>query len=255
MQRIYRAMELKNGVKNYYLELEYPYALQLVGNPFDKIEESNILINLENTKILSPVLPRKIIAVGLNYKDHAEELKFPIPEEPVLFMKPSTTVIGHKEYIILPPQSKRVDYEAELGIIIGKKCYNVSEREAKNYIFGYTCLNDITARDLQKKDGQWIRAKSFNTFCPMGPCIATNIDVDNLEIKLKLNGEVKQHSNTRNLIFKCEELVSFVSNIMTLYPGDVIATGTPSGIGPLKEGDVVEVEIEKIGTLCNYVST
>lgn len=197
--------------------------------------------------------PSKIICVGLNYKDHAKELNMPLPDEPILFMKPVTALIGPEEDIIYPEMSERVDYEAELAIVIGKKAKDVSKEDALEYIGGFTCLNDVTARDLQKKDGQWTRAKSFDTFCPVGPKVVKDIDPNNVKIQSFLNGELKQDLNTSNLIFDVEEIVSFISKIMTLNPGDIIATGTPPGIGPMKKGDKIEVKIEGIGTLRNYV--
>ena len=197
--------------------------------------------------------PTKIICVGLNYKDHAKELNMPLPEEPILFIKPITTLIGPAENIIYPPQSKQVDYEAELAIVIKDKIKNIEEKDVMRHIEGFTCLNDITARDLQKKDSQWTRAKSFDTFCPVGPKIVKNIDPNNLKIQSILNGKIKQDSNTSNFIFKAETLVSFISKIMALMPGDIIATGTPVGVGPMKKGDTIEIKIEGIGTLKNYV--
>lgn len=197
--------------------------------------------------------PSKVIAVGLNYRDHAEELKMPIPKNPILFMKPSTAVIENGDDIAYPPQVKELHYEAELAIVIGKKAKNVPADKAKSYIAGYTCANDVTAREQQRSDGQWTRSKSYDTFCPLGPAIVNDIDPDNANIKLRLNGEVKQSSSTSNMIFKTEELMSFISNIMTLNPGDVIMTGTPPGVGEMNRGDVVEVEIEGIGILKNQV--
>ena len=208
--------------------------------------------NIKDVKFLPPTRPSKIVAVGLNYKAHAEEMGKPLPDEPLLFMKPSTAVISNKMKIILPQMSERVDYEGELAIVIGRKCKNISEEEAKNYILGYTCFNDVTARDLQKKDGQYTRAKSFDTFAPYGPWINTEIEPDNLNITTKVNGEIKQTGNTSDMIFSPYKLVSFISKIMTLLPGDVVITGTPPGVGPLNDGDKVEVEIEGIGTLINY---
>ena len=193
------------------------------------------------------------MAVGLNYRDHAEEVKLEIPKEPVLFLKPPTSAIGPGEGIVYPKMSKRLDYEGELAIVIGKQAKAVPEEKAKEYILGYSCLNDVTARDLQPKTGQWTLSKSFDTFAPIGPWIVTDIDPHQLEISTYLNGERKQHSNTRNLIFSPEKLVSFISEVMTLLPGDVIATGTPSGIGRMAVGDKVEVVIEGIGTLVNVV--
>jgi 2-keto-4-pentenoate hydratase/2-oxohepta-3-ene-1,7-dioic acid hydratase in catechol pathway len=177
----------------------------------------------------------------------------PLPKEPIIFIKPATALIGPGEDIIYPEMSERVDYEAELAIVVGKKCKDVSKEDALNYVGGFTCLNDVTARDLQKKDGQWTRAKGFDTFCPVGPKVVEDIDPNNVKIQSFLNGELKQDSNTSNFIFKVEEVVSFISKIMTLNSGDIIATGTPSGIGPMKKGDKIEVKIEGIGTLRNYV--
>jgi len=197
--------------------------------------------------------PSKIIAIGLNYYDHARELKMPAPDHPIMFIKPSTSFIKNGQPIIYPRQSKNVHYEGELAIIIGKKARNISKSDAGKYIEGFTCANDVTARDLQNIDGQWTRAKSFDTFCPLGPKIVKGIDPMNLNIETRVNGYIKQRSNTKNMIFDVYELVSFVSSVMTLLPGDVIITGTPPGVGPLKAGDTVEVEIESIGTLKNSV--
>jgi len=213
---------------------------------------SKELIPFNEVKILPVSIPTKIIAVGLNYKDHADEMDVKVPEEPIIFMKPSTSVIGHKEKIILPKISKRVDYEGELAVVIGKKCKNIEPEEVEDYILGYTCFNDVTARDLQAKDVQYTRAKSFDTFAPLGPWIENEVDPTNLEIKTYLNDRVVQHSNTKNMVFDAFFLVSYISRIMTLLPGDIIATGTPSGVGPMQNGDVVKVEIEGIGTLENY---
>jgi len=197
--------------------------------------------------------PTKIIAIGLNYLDHAKELNMDIPEYPLIFMKPPTAVIGDGEIIIYPPQTQELHYEGELGIVIGKKTRNVSVEEAQDCIAGYTCSNDVTARDLQRLDGQWTRSKSFDTFCPLGPRIVKNIDPTNLAITTRVNSVTKQNSNTNQMIFNAYKLVSFISAIMTLLPGDVISTGTPPGVGELQVGDVVEVEIEGIGILKNTV--
>lgn len=207
--------------------------------------------SVEDVRMNSPVSPSKVVCVGLNYKDHARELKMKLPDEPVIFLKPPTAVIGHLDNIIYPDCSNQVDYEAELGIVISKEARNVSD--TREFIGGYTVFNDVTARDLQQKDIQWTRAKSFDTFAPIGPCIETELDSSNLNISLKLNGEFKQKSNTKNMIFNVYELVEFISNIMTLKPGDVIATGTPPGVGPMNVGDTVEAEIEGIGVLKNYI--
>ncbi|MGC9517307.1 MAG: fumarylacetoacetate hydrolase family protein [Methanomicrobiales archaeon] len=207
----------------------------------------------EDIKIKSPISPSKIICVGLNYKDHAKELNMEIPEEPIIFMKPPTSVIGHLDTILYPYSSMQIDYEVEIAAVISCEAKNIKKDEASNFIGGYTVLNDVTARDLQRKDGQWTRAKSFDTFCPLGPAIETDIDSKNQKISLKLNGELKQNSNTSNMIFQTEDLIEFISNIMTLKPGDIIATGTPPGVGSMNKGDVVSAKIEDIGVLENYV--
>jgi 2-keto-4-pentenoate hydratase/2-oxohepta-3-ene-1,7-dioic acid hydratase in catechol pathway len=204
-------------------------------------------------KIPFPNLPEKIVLVGLNYKDHAKEMGMEIPSEPIIFLKPLSALIGSGDKIIYPEPVKRLDYEAELAVIIKKTGKNIPEKEVKDYILGYSCLNDVTARDLQKKDGQWSRAKSFDTFCPLGPCIETDLDPNGIKVQGYLNGELKQDSNTSNFIFSVDFLVSFVSQIMTLKPGDVISTGTPAGIGPMQKGDKVKIVIEGIGSLENQV--
>jgi len=226
---------------------------EMEGDPFSHFHLTSKVKKVGEAKLLSPCLPSKIVALGLNYRDHAEEVKLPIPDKPLLFIKPSTSVIGPGEAILYPKMSKRVDYEAELAVVIGKVAKNVSEERAADYILGYTCLNDVTARDLQPKDGQWTLSKSFDTFSPIGPWIVTDMDPYQLEISSYLNGERRQHSNTKNLIFGPRQLVSFISWAMTLLPGDVIATGTPSGIGPMAIGDQIDVVIEGIGTLSNHV--
>lgn len=198
--------------------------------------------------------PTKIVCVGLNYKDHAAELKMPLPAEPVLFLKPPSALIFSGEAVVYPPQTRELHYEAELAIVIRDRCKNVSVEEAANHILGFTCGNDITARDLQRQDGQWTRAKSFDTFCALGPRIVKEVDPDNLRIKLLLNGRVKQDSSTANMIFSVDQLVSFVSQVMTLEPEDVILTGTPPGVGPMERGDTVAVEIAGIGRLENNVT-
>jgi 2-keto-4-pentenoate hydratase/2-oxohepta-3-ene-1,7-dioic acid hydratase in catechol pathway len=216
-------------------------------------EASSVEFSLDHVRLLPPSLPTKIVAIGLNYRDHAEEMKVQLPDEPLLFIKPPSSVIGPDDAIVMPAQSARVDYEAELAIVIGKTAKHVPRKDAQQYILGYTCLNDVTARDLQTKDGQWTRSKSFDTFCPVGPWIETDVDPSDLKIELYLNGERKQASRTSNLIFDSFQLVEFVSSVMTLLPGDLIATGTTSGIGPMKAGDTVEVRVEGIGSLKNVV--
>ena len=197
--------------------------------------------------------PTKIIAIGLNYRDHAKEMHHEIPEYPLIFLKPPTAVIQSDDYIIYPPATKELHYEGELAVIIKNKIRNIKKEDAPRHIAGYTCANDVTARDLQRLDGQWTRSKSFDTFCPLGPKMVSKIDPTHLAICTRVNGTVKQQSNTNNMVFDVYELVSFISGIMTLSPGDVIITGTPPGVGPIEVGDVVEVEIEGIGILRNTV--
>ncbi len=211
---------------------------------------------MEELEVLPPSLPSKIICVGLNYHDHAVELGMKVPEEPIIFLKPSSSMIGHKDKIIYPKSSQRVDYEGELAAIIGKKCKNISYERAYDVIAGFTCFNDVTARDLQSRDGQWTRSKSFDTFAPVGPFIVPveEFEVDNAPIKTRVNGEIRQDSNTSNLIFDVPYLIEFISGIMTLEVGDIIATGTPPGVGELNPGDFVEIEIEGIGILGNEVA-
>ena len=197
--------------------------------------------------------PTKIIAIGLNYRDHAKEMQYDIPAYPLIFMKPSTAVIQDGDYIVCPPDTKELNYEGELAIIIKDRIRDITKEDAPFHIEGYCCANDVTARDLQRLDGQWTRSKSFDTFCPLGPKIVSDIDPTHLAITTRVNGKVKQQSNTNNMIFDAYELVSFISRIMTLLPGDVIITGTPPGVGPIEAGDTVEVEIEGIGILKNKV--
>lgn len=208
----------------------------------------------EELEILPPILPTKIVCAGLNYKRHASEMKMDLPEEPVLFLKPASAILSAGGTIRYPDMSSRVDYEAELGVVIKTETRNVSVEEAGKTILGYTAFNDVTARDLQNKDGQWTRAKGFDTFAPFGPFIETELEnPGNLRIQALLNGEVVQDSNTSDMIFSVNELVSFVSRIMTLYPGDIIATGTPEGIGPMRRGDRIVVRIEGLDDLVNFV--
>ena len=241
------------GGVTYWGVIEGEAVREMDGDPFTHFHLTSTTKKMEGVRLLSPCLPSKIVALGLNYRDHAEEMKLVIPKEPLLFLKPSTSVIGPGEAIVYPKMSKRVDYEAELAVVIGKVAKSVSEERAAEYILGYTCLNDVTARDLQPKDGQWTTAKGFDTFAPIGPWIVTDIDPYHLDVASYLNGERRQHSNTKNLIFGPRQLVTFISQVMTLLPGDVIATGTPSGIGPMTVGDTVDVVIEGIGTLSNSV--
>jgi 2-keto-4-pentenoate hydratase/2-oxohepta-3-ene-1,7-dioic acid hydratase in catechol pathway len=213
------------------------------------------IFNLSELRVLPPASPSKIVCVGLNYRDHAEEMHMEIPEEPVLFLKPPSAVIGHEDKIIYPASSSRVEYEAELAFVIGKRCKNISASKALDVIAGYTCFNDVTARDLQYKDVQWTRSKSFDTFAAFGPYLASpeEVDISDAKIACRVNGETMQASSTSNLIFDIPYLIEFITEIMTLEVGDVIATGTPPGVGELQRGDIVEVEIQGIGTLRNEV--
>jgi 2-keto-4-pentenoate hydratase/2-oxohepta-3-ene-1,7-dioic acid hydratase in catechol pathway len=225
----------------------------LATPPFDGIKPTHNHYRTVDMRILAPCVPSKIVALGVNYRSHGEEMSHRIPTEPLIFLKPSTAVIGHQDNIVYPPSSNRVDYEGELGVVIKSLARNVSKKDAPNYILGYTCFNDVTARDIQGRDKQWTRAKGFDTFAPIGPCIETDIDPGNLSLETCLNGLVKQKTSTSELIFPVFELVSFISQVMTLLPGDVIATGTTAGVGPMQPSDIVEITIEGIGTLRNYV--
>ncbi len=229
---------------------------EITGSIYEPFAVKSNIYNLEAINLLAPCEPSKIVCVGLNYRAHIAEFKRDrtgLPEEPVLFLKPSTAVIGPGADIVYPEMSSQVDYEAELAVVIGKKARHISSDKVASIILGYTCANDVTARDLQRKDGQWTRAKCFDTFVPLGPWIETELDISNLRIQLYLNKKVKQESSTRHMIFPVPELVSFISRVMTLLPGDVILTGTPEGVGPMKAGDVVEVVVEGIGSLFNKV--
>jgi len=223
------------------------------GKPFRAIKPAQSRYRLSQVRLLAPCLPSKIVAMGLNYRKHAEEVKATLPKEPLIFLKPSTAVIGPEDNIVLPPSSTRVDYEGELAVVIKKRAWQVSKEDSLDYVLGYTCLNDVSARDHQRDDVQWTRSKGFDTFSPIGPCIETELDPGNVILDTYLNGELKQHTSTSDLIFSVPEEISFISHVMTLLPGDVIATGTPSGIGPMHPGDVVEIKIEPIGTLRNYI--
>ncbi|OGW45594.1 MAG: hypothetical protein A2078_02950 [Nitrospirae bacterium GWC2_57_9] len=226
---------------------------ELEGGFFSPFKTLKACHSLSRVTLLPPCLPSKIVAVGLNYRDHAEELGFAAPDEPIIFLKPPTALLGPDDAVLYPASSSRVDYEAELGVVIKDRVRNIRPDEAGDHILGYTCANDVTARDLQKKDGQWTRAKSFDTFCPAGPWIETDLDPGDLLIESYLNNERKQRSRTSNFIFDVPYLVSFISRIMTLYPGDLVITGTPAGIGPMQPGDSIEVRIEGIGSLKNTV--
>jgi len=226
---------------------------EIAGEPFDRVEATGTVRRLEEVRLLAPVVPGKIVAVGLNYKDHAREMGKEIPGEPLLFLKASSALIGPGGEIVYTPQSRRVDYEAELAVVIGRVARNVKAKDAAARILGYTCINDVTARDLQIKDVQYTRAKGFDTFAPLGPWIVTDFDPTEASVRCLVNGEVRQDGNTREMGDSVFRLVEFISSVMTLFPGDVIATGTPPGVGPLRVGDVVTVEVGGIGALTNRV--
>ncbi|MFW5787951.1 MAG: fumarylacetoacetate hydrolase family protein [Halanaerobiales bacterium] len=249
------------GEKSFGL-LEGSKVKKVKGSPFLNLNYGRVVAEFEEVELLPPVSPPNIIAIGLNYRKHAEESGSDIPKKPVVFLKATTSLTGPESKIKLPEIAPdEVDYEAELAVVIGKKAKNVSKKEALDYVFGYTCGNDVSARDCQKKlDKQWARAKSFDTFCPLGPWIETDLEPDNCQISSVLNGVVMQESNTADMIFNVREVVSYLSKNMTLLPGTVIMTGTPEGVGfarknPvfLRTGDKVEIKIEGIGTLSNCV--
>jgi 2-keto-4-pentenoate hydratase/2-oxohepta-3-ene-1,7-dioic acid hydratase in catechol pathway len=225
------------------------------GDLFDRYEAGEVIPS-EGHRLLAPIVPSKIVAAGLNYKDHAAEQNKPLPAEPMIFIKPSTAVIGPGDPIVLPPAAGRVDHEAEAGVVIGSRASHVHEQDAHRYIFGITCVNDVTARELQRKDIQYTRAKGFDSFAPVGPCIAAGLDYESpegLAVEGWVNGTRRQASSTRELIFSIRQLVAFISSVMTLLPGDIIATGTPAGIGPLVAGDRVTIKVEGVGELTNPV--
>jgi 2-keto-4-pentenoate hydratase/2-oxohepta-3-ene-1,7-dioic acid hydratase in catechol pathway len=212
------------------------------------------VFSISDAALLAPVMPSKIVAVGRNYAEHAKELGNEAPSEPIIFLKPPTAVLDPNGTIVRPPQSQRVDFEGELAIVIGKSARNIHHDDWRSVVLGFTCANDVTARDLQKKDVQFTRGKSFDTFLPLGPCIETDLDPAALSLRTRVNGETKQDGNTSDMVFDCGTIIEFISSVMTLNPGDVILTGTPAGVGPLNAGDRVEVEIEGIGVLRNQVA-
>lgn len=236
-----------------YGSIEGDRVLLLDGDPFGGVTVTDQVYPLADVRLLAPVQPSKVVCVGKNYADHVKEMGGEVPAAPVIFLKPSTTVIGPGDTIERPWQSENVHHETELAVVIGRRCRNVPRADAESVILGYTVANDVTARDLQASDGQWTRAKGFDTFCPLGPWIETEIDASALAITCTVNGEVRQSGNTADLVRGVPELIEFVSAAMTLLPGDVLLTGTPAGVGPLVEGDVVVCAIDGIGTLSNPV--
>ncbi len=225
----------------------------LKGHPFGEFDPDGRVIPASSVKLLAPILPSKIIGIGKNYADHAAEMDSVLPPEPLMFLKPSTSVIGPNESILLPRQTSMVHHEAELAVVIGRFCKDVPRARVAEVILGYTCANDVSARDVQKSDGQWSRAKGFDTFCPLGPWIETDLDPSELTVTAYVGDQLRQSGNTKDLIFSVVDLVSYVSHQMTLLLGDVILTGTPAGVGPIVPGDEVEVAIEGIGSLVNQM--
>jgi 2-keto-4-pentenoate hydratase/2-oxohepta-3-ene-1,7-dioic acid hydratase in catechol pathway len=227
---------------------------RISGNPFGEFQRSEATIPLDSVRLHSPILPGKIVCVGRNYAEHIKETSAEVPTTPLLFLKPPSAVIGPLDTILLPPQSQQVEHEAELAVVIGKPARWVQPEEAYSYVYGYTIGNDVTARDLQHKDTQWTRSKGFDTFCPLGPWVDTDFSPADAMITCHVNGELRQMASTRDMIYHIDQLIAFISSIMTLEPGDVIMTGTPAGIGALHPGDIVEVAIDGIGKIRNNVA-
>jgi 2-keto-4-pentenoate hydratase/2-oxohepta-3-ene-1,7-dioic acid hydratase in catechol pathway len=223
------------------------------GSPLGEFRRLDADVPLENVRLLAPVRPGKIICIGRNYVAHAKEHEVEVPEVPLLFLKPPSAVIGPGENIVLPPQSQRIEHEAEMVVVIGKKGRWIPIDEALDYVLGYTIGNDVTARDLQRRDGQWTRGKGFDTFCPIGPWILTDFDPADAMLTCYVNGEMRQMASTRDMVFSVRQLIAFASSVMTLEPGDLLFTGSPAGVGPLLPGDTVEVNIEGLGSLRNPV--
>ncbi len=249
-----RLVRFRSGSRIATGAVEGGFVRPLRGTFFEDPVPTGEDIPLAQVRLLAPVLPSKIVAVGKNYLEHAEEMGSSVPEEPVIFLKPSTSVIGPDDPIPYPPQSQRVDHEGELAMVIGRLARRVASEDAARYLLGFTCANDVTARDLQLKDGQWTRGKGFDGFAPIGPWVETELDPTDLALEVRVNGDTRQAARTSQMVFGPNELLAFVTSVMTLLPGDVILTGTPAGVGPVRPGDVVEVDIEGIGVLRNPVA-
>ena len=252
MRRVKIFRFLKEGEVKYGV-LDGQEACELLGSPFGLHRKGPKLGPVSDLRIMAPCEPTKVVAVGANYVLHAHELKWELPKEPNLFFKPPSSVIGNLDGIVYPPITEQLDYEAELVVVIGSRCRDVPSNRVMEHILGYTCGNDVTARDLQKSDLQFTRSKGCDTFCPLGPWIETEMDPHDKRVRLRLDGSLRQDGTTADMIFSVEELVSYASNFMTLEPGDVIMTGTPPGVGPMSVGSVVEVEVEGVGCLRNAV--
>jgi 2-keto-4-pentenoate hydratase/2-oxohepta-3-ene-1,7-dioic acid hydratase in catechol pathway len=246
-------VRFRAGGRTRYGALERSGVIEYSGTPWSVFKRGRRRYTLRQVVLLPPTVPSKIVAVGLNYRDHAAEMDMPIPEEPRIFLKPVSAIVGPGDPIVLPPQSTRVEHEAELAVIVKKRCRNVPVDRVRDYVLGYTCLNDVTARDIQARDRGPTRAKAFDTFCPLGPCIATDIEPNAVTVEALVNGVVRQSGSTKDFVFPVEDLIARISEVMTLLPGDVVATGTPAGVGPLSAGDRVEIRIDGIGVLKNPV--
>lgn len=244
----------KRGHQTGYGLVERHRVYALEGDPFSTWTKGAEVGALADVELLAPCTPTKIVCIGRNFPAHAQEHNAPVPTEPLIFLKPPSAVIGPEQPVILPPLSQQVEHEAELAVVIGRRCRYVPEEAALEVVLGYTCGNDVTARDLQRTDGQWSRAKGFDTFCPLGPWIVTPFDPTDVAITCRVNGRMRQFGLTRDMVFPIPRLIAYISAVMTLEPGDVILTGTPSGVGPLQPGDICEVEVEGIGVLRNPVA-
>ncbi|WP_103109434.1 fumarylacetoacetate hydrolase family protein [Brevibacillus reuszeri] len=248
----------RNGKVKHGWMVEADHKVRVIEGDIYKIQSAKPImtgleLSLDDITVKAPSEPSKVVCIGVNYRDHAEEMGIELPKEPLMFLKPSTTVVGPNEPIVYPKLTENLHYEGELAVVIKKEAKKVKAEDADDYILGVTCAIDVTARDLQMSDGQWTRAKSFDTFCPLGPAIAAKLDYQNLRIVTRVNGEVRQDSNTNQMVFTIPQIVEAVSAVMTLLPGDVILTGTPPGVGELKPGDEISVSIEGIGTLSTHV--
>ena len=248
----------RNGKVKHGWMVEADHKVRVIEGDIYKIQSAKPImtgleLSLEDITVKAPSEPSKVVCIGVNYRDHAEEMGIELPKEPLMFLKPSTTVVGPNEPIVYPKLTENLHYEGELAVVIKKEAKKVKAEDADDYILGVTCAIDVTARDLQMSDGQWTRSKSFDTFCPLGPAIAAKLDYQNLRIVTRVNDEVRQDSNTNQMVFTIPQIVEAVSAVMTLLPGDVILTGTPPGVGELKPGDEISVSIEGIGTLCTHV--
>ncbi len=249
MRRLYRLKQ--RGREAFAIEREGRWRV-VEGDVFGSFDEGAD-VSPDDVELLPPIAPTKLVCVGLNYKDHAAEQHKALPDEPLLFIKPATAVIGPGAPICAPAWAGRIDHEAELGVVIGKPAFRVRAGRAHDHILGLTCVNDVTARDLQRKDGQFTRGKGFDTFAPIGPCVALGLDGRDLQVRGYVNGDLRQDSRTRELIFTIPELIEFISAVMTLLPGDIVSTGTPAGVGPIRPGDSVTIHVEGVGALTNPV--